>query len=101
MLFFLLLFLIKVNVSMLIETKCCKWVVRVIFVMTIQNMGEIGDDRKHLWRVFWRMRNLKDRSGVNGRKRRKVTMSRNEPGVLAEQEMPGLQALRDVTSVRS
>lgn len=99
MLLFLLLFLI--NVSMLIETKCCKWVVRIIFVMTIQNMGEIGDNRKHLWKVFWRMRNLKDRSGVNGRKRRRVTMSQNEPGVLAEQEMPGLPPLSDGTSVRS
>lgn len=99
MLLFLLLFLI--NVSMLIETKCCKRVVRIIFVMTIQNMGEIGDNRKRLWKVFWRMRNLKDRSGVNGRKRRRVTMSQNEPCVLAEQEMPGLPALRDRTSVRS
>lgn len=71
MLLFLLLIPVTVNVSVLMKTKCYKWVVQIVSVMKIQNMGEITEDRKHFWKIFWRMKNLKDTPCVNGRKSKK------------------------------
>ena len=94
LLLFLLLFLITVNVSVLRKTECYKWVVQIVSVMTIQNMGEIAEDRKHGWKIFWRMKTLKDIPVLmGGNPRRKVTVNHNEPGVFAGQQMSDLGAL--------
>lgn len=94
LLLFLLLFLIAINVPVLRKTKCDKWEVQIVSVMTIQNTGEIAEDRKHGWKIFWRMKILKDIPVLmGGNPRRKVTVNHNEPGMFAGQQMPGLEAL--------
>ena len=71
-----------------------KGTVQTIVMTTVQNMGEIGEDRKHWWKVLWKMRNLKDRCRRDeGNPRGKVTTSHHKPGALAGQRMHGQEAM--------
>lgn len=69
-------------------------IVQIMFITTVQNIGEIGEDRKHPWKNFWKMRNLKDRySRDDGDLRSEVPTSHDKPVWGAHWIVFGLEAM--------
>ena len=91
----LLSFRIKNNLLTSSETKFSTGIVQIMFIMTVQSIGEIGEGRTHSWKIFWKMRNVKDGDNRNdGNLRREVPMSHNKPaGHLSGQRVSGLEAM--------